>query len=147
MIPVGEEAPDFESDTSEGPIHLKQLRGSPVVLYFYPQADTSGCTIESKKFRDLMPSFREHGVRIVGVSTDSVPEQKAWAEKCSLPFPLVADTTKAITRSYGVLSRTGRARRVTFLLDAAGKVIEVVEDGAPLPHVAAAEKRFLHPSG
>lgn len=145
MIAAGTEAPDFESNSSEGPIHLSKLRGAPVVLYFYPQADTSGCTIESKRFRDLMPEFTAKGVRIVGISTDSVDAQKKFAAKCSLPFPLVDDLSKVVTRTYGVLGPSGKARRVSFLIDAHGKVVEVVDTGAPLAHPEAALRRFVRP--
>ncbi|HTT25978.1 MAG TPA: peroxiredoxin, partial [Thermoplasmata archaeon] len=134
---------DFECDASTGRIHLKALQGAPVVLYFYPQADTSGCTIESKRFRDLMPQFEAKGVRIVGISTDSVPAQQAFAEHCTLPFPLVADVSKEITRAFGVLGPSGRARRVSFFLDAKGQVVEVVDSREALEHPAAAARRFL----
>ena len=142
MIDAGAEAPDFDCESSTGRIHLKALRGAPVVLYFYPAASTSGCTIESKRFRDLMPAFRAKGVQIVGISTDTVPAQQKFASECDLPFPLVADHSKEITRSYGVLKPTGSAKRVTFMIDPTGKVLEVVE-GSPLDHPAAAERRFL----
>lgn len=143
MLAVGDAAPEFSEASSQGPISLKELRGSPVVLYFYPQADTPGCTIESKKFRDLMPKLSEKGVRVVGISTDSVADQQAFATKCSLPFPLVADATKKITARYGVARENGRARRVTFLLDATGKVEEIVDSGPPDPHIAAVARRYL----
>ncbi len=143
MVTPGSPAPDFECDTSTGRIHLKALRGSPVILYFYPEADTPGCTRESKRFRDLMPSFEAKGVKILGISTDSVPKQQAFAEHCALPFPLVADVSKEITRAYEVLGPAGRARRVSFFLDAKGNVLEVVEARDALEHPAAAERRYL----
>lgn len=143
MIEVGQEAPDFSAESSTGPVHLKALRGAPVVLYFYPAADTPGCTIEAKAFRDRLPKFAEKKVTVLGISTDTVPAQKAFADHCGLPFPLVADPSKKITESYGVLRPTGTARRVTFLLDPQGKVVEVVDTGSPMPHVEAAERRYL----
>jgi peroxiredoxin Q/BCP len=145
MIAAGEAAPEFDCDTSTGRIQLKALRGSPVVLYFYPEADTPGCTIESKRFRDLMPQLEAKGVKVIGVSTDAVPKQQAFAEKCSLPFPLVADVSKEITKSYGVLGPTGQAKRTTFMIDPKGTVVEVVT-GSALIHTAAAEKRYLSPA-
>ncbi|MCI4323177.1 MAG: peroxiredoxin [Thermoplasmata archaeon] len=145
MIAEGTMAPDFDCDTSTGRIHLKDLRGAPVVLYFYPEADTPGCTIESKRFRDLLPEFQAKGVRILGISTDAVPKQQKFADHCGLPFPLIADVSKKITESYGVLSPGGKARRTSFLIDPTGTVVEVVDTSSPLRHPEAAVRRFLGP--
>ncbi|HEV2166527.1 MAG TPA: peroxiredoxin [Thermoplasmata archaeon] len=144
MVGVGEVAPEFEAPTSTGQaVKLSALRGHPVVLYFYPQADTPGCTIESKAFRDMTPELERKGVRVVGISTDDVPAQVHFAEKCSLPFPLVADATKSITRSYGVLGNGGRARRVSFFLDEQGRVVEVVDTSKATLHTDRARARYL----
>jgi thioredoxin-dependent peroxiredoxin len=143
MIAVGNAAPDFDCDASTGRIQLKSLRGSSVILYFYPEADTPGCTIESKRFRDLLPQLTAKGVKVLGISTDPVPAQQAFAEHCGLPFPLIADVSKNITESYGVLSPKGRARRVSFMIDPKGTVVEVVDNSAALIHTAAAERRYL----
>lgn len=144
MVAKGEIAPDFEAPTSQGnAVRLSALRGRPVVLYFFPKADTPGCTIESKAFRDLQPEFTRRGVQVVGISTDDVPDQVHFAEKCDLPFPLVADPTKSITRSFGVLGVTGRARRVTFYLDANGQVLDTVDSSLPGSHVDRARALFL----
>lgn len=146
MLKTGEAAPEFEAPTSQGSaLKLSSLRGHPVVLYFFPKADTPGCTIESKAFRDLQPEFDRRQVRVVGVSVDELPAQEAFAKKCALPFPLVADPSKAIARAYGVLGPSGVARRVTFLLGTDGKVVDVVDAGAPDPHVARARSKFLGP--
>lgn len=144
MVELGQVAPEFEAPTSAGtPLRLASLRGRPAILYFYPEADTPGCTVESKAFRDLMPELDRHGVRVLGISTDDVPAQAHFAEKCSLPFPLVADASKSITRSYGVLGKSGRARRVSFFLDPDGRVVEIVDASAPAPHLEAARRRYL----
>lgn len=143
---VGSVAPDFEGQTQDGAsLRLSALRGQPVVLYFYPKADTPGCTIESKAFRDAHPEFQSHHVAIVGVSVDDVAAQHAFAQKYSLPFPLVADVGKEVARQYGVLSPSGRARRVTFYIDSQGKIVRVVEDSSPSPHVSEARAVFLKP--
>ncbi len=126
-----------------GSIKLSTLQGAPLVLYFYPQADTPGCTIESKGFRDSYGEFRAKNVQILGVSTDEVDEQDAFKGKYALPFPLVADSSKAVARLYGVLGSGGRARRVTFLLDSRGKILEIVDDPKAPPHVERARKQFL----
>jgi len=113
------------------------------VLYFYPQADTPGCTVESKGFRDLYGEFRGHKVHVIGISTDDCPDQKAFATKYGLPFPLIADRSKAVATRYGVLGPRGHARRVSFLIDPQGKVLEVVDASSPAPHLERARARFL----
>jgi thioredoxin-dependent peroxiredoxin len=144
MVAIGDVAPDFVAPTQDGtPLKLSSLRGSPVVLYFYPKADTPGCTIESKGFRDVYPEFQSKKVHVVGVSVDDCPAQQAFAQKYGLPFPLVADTSKNVSTLYGVLGSHGSARRVTFLIDAGGKVVDVIDAGSPDPHVAKARARFL----
>ncbi len=144
MIAVGEAAPDFEAPNQDGaPFRLSSLRGSPVVLYFYPKADTPGCTIESKGFQQHLPEFAQRGVRVVGVSVDDCPAQLAFARKYGLAFPLIADSKKAVASAYGVLGPRGSARRVSFLIDRDGKVAEVVDSSSPDPHVARARARFL----
>jgi thioredoxin-dependent peroxiredoxin len=144
MIAVGETAPDFTAPNQDGtPFRLSSLRGSPVVLYFYPKADTPGCTIESKGFRDVYGDYLARKVHVVGVSVDDCPAQKAFAEKYGLPFPLIADTSKDIAKAYGVLGPRGSARRVTFLVDARGEVVEVIDASAPDPHLERARARFL----
>jgi thioredoxin-dependent peroxiredoxin len=144
MIAAGSPAPDFEAPDQDGrPFRLSSLKGSPVVLYFYPKADTPGCTIESKGFQSQLPEFAAKGVRVVGVSVDDCPAQKAFAAKYGLAFPLIADSTKAVATKYGVLNPKGYARRVSFLIDPKGAVAEVVDDSSPDPHLARARARFL----
>jgi len=146
MVAVGEPAPDFVAPNQDGsPFRLSSLKGSPVVLYFYPKADTPGCTVESKGFRDAHAEFAARNVRIVGVSVDDCPAQKAFIEKYGLPFPLIADASKKVAGAYGVLGPRGSARRVTFLIDPDGKVAEVVDSSSPDPHLKAARARFLSP--
>jgi thioredoxin-dependent peroxiredoxin len=144
MVGKGEPAPDFEAPTQDGtPLRLSSLRGHPVVLYFYPAADTPGCTTESKSFRDHYPQLQAKNVRIVGISTDTVDAQCDFAKKYALPFPLVADHSKAIATKYGVLRDSGRARRVTFFIDEHGQVVDVVDSGSPDPHLARAKQLYL----
>jgi thioredoxin-dependent peroxiredoxin len=144
MVAIGEAAPDFEAPNQDGsPFRLSSLRGSPVVLYFYPKADTPGCTVEAKGFRDVYGEFTSQKVAVIGVSTDECPDQKAFVDKYGLPFPLIADATHDVARAYGVLGPHGTARRATFLLDAAGKVVDVVEGVPPDQHVARARAVLL----
>jgi len=139
MPAIGETAPDFDAPTSLGKtLKLSSLRGHPVVLYFYPQADTPGCTVESKGFRDIYTDLQRRHVAVVGVSCDTVDEQCAFAEKYSLPFPLVADASKTVATAYGVLRPSGRANRVTFFIGADGKIQEIVTSSDAKSHVARA---------
>jgi thioredoxin-dependent peroxiredoxin len=144
MIAAGDSAPDFEARDHAGqPFRFSSLRGAPVVLYFYPKADTPGCTIEAKGFREVYGQYRAKGVHVVGVSTDDCPAQQAFRDKYGLPFPLIADPEKSVAKAYGVLSPQGHARRVTFLIDASGKVLDVVDTSSPDAHLARARRAFL----
>ena len=144
MPSIGDTAPDFTAPTARGEtLKLSSLRGRPVVLYFYPEADTPGCTVESKGFRDIYPELKSHHVEVVGVSCDSVEKQCAFADKYSLPFPLIADASKSVATSYGVLRPSGRARRVTFFLTADGRVQEIVDSSEASNHVARAQALYL----
>ncbi len=144
MVAIGDTAPDFEAlDHSGAKFRLSSTRGSPLVLYFYPKADTPGCTIEAKGFREVYPQYQAKHVRIVGVSTDDCPAQQAFRDKYGLPFPLLADHDRKVAQLYDVLRPTGTARRVTFLIDAAGKVVEIVDTSSPDEHLARARARFL----
>lgn len=143
MIEVGALAPEFTGTTAEGaPFSLSSTRGRPLVLYFYPKASTAGCTREAREFTGVYDDLQRQGVAVVGVSVDSVGAQKRFADNCGIPFPLIADSDKAIARKYGVLGILGIARRVTFLVDATGHVAEVVEGILPGQHVQAARNRF-----
>ncbi len=140
----GDTAPEFTAPTHTGkPLSLASLRGQPVILYFYPEADTPGCTIESKGFRDAYGDLTSKGIAVVGVSVDPVDAQCAFADKYGLPFPLVADTDKSVTRAYGVLGSDGTARRVTFLLDPKGVITEVIDARNAAEHVARARRALL----
>ncbi|MGI0054263.1 MAG: peroxiredoxin [Thermoplasmata archaeon] len=144
MIAVGDAAPDFEAQLQDGtPFRLSSTRGHPTVLYFYPKADTPGCTIEAQGFRDHYAEFQAAGVSIVGVSTDTCEEQLAFAKKYGLPFSLVADKDKKVGAAYGVLAPAGYARRISFLIGADGTVAEVVTASSAPTHVDRARARYL----
>lgn len=148
MLSVGTEAPDFTGTTAEGSAFtLSSLKGRPVVLYFYPKANTPGCTIEARGFTEHYSEFARAGVAVVGVSVDSVEDQEKFREKCAIPYPLVADHDRSIARAYGVLGLLGVAKRVTFFLDPGGRVVDRVEGLLPGPHVRRAVERLGSPSG
>ena len=144
MPAIGELAPDFEAPTHSGhPLKLSSLRGSNVILYFYPEADTPGCTRESKGLRDIYPELKAKKVEVVGVSTDDVDKQCDFAEKYNLPFALVADSSKAVATTYGVLRPSGRANRVTFVIGPDGKIKDIVNNSDASAHVERARSTFL----
>jgi thioredoxin-dependent peroxiredoxin len=143
MLGVGDSAPEFTGTTADGtPLALSSFRGKPLILYFYPKANTTGCTIEARGFTQHYSEFQGKGVAVVGVSVDSVESQKKFVDKCQIPFPLVADRDKSIARLYGVLGIWGIAKRVTFFIGADGKVQDVVSGLAPGPHLARALQRI-----
>jgi peroxiredoxin Q/BCP len=101
--PVGSQAPDFTLPTGDGStIHLADLRGQTVLLYFYPKDDTPGCTTEACSFRDNWAELQRHGVVVLGVSRDDVKAHQKFAKKYSLPFPLLADLGGEVAQKYGV---------------------------------------------
>jgi thioredoxin-dependent peroxiredoxin len=142
MLAVGQIAPEFTGTAADGSrFSLASTRGRPLVLYFYPRANSRGCSIEARGFAEHYPEFQASGTGVVGISVDDVAAEKRFVDECHLPFPIVSDVEKAISRQYGVLSVLGFARRVTFFLDADGRVAEVVEGLNPGPHVQAAVRR------
>jgi thioredoxin-dependent peroxiredoxin len=143
MVAKGDTAPDFEAlDHSGTTFKFSSLKGAPVVLYFYPKADTPGCTIEGKGFRDVYADYQAKHVHIVGVSVDDCADQQAFRQKYGFPFPLIADKDRKVSGLYGVVGPSGNAKRVSFLIDSKGKVIEVVE-GSPDTHLKRASEVFL----
>jgi len=130
MIEVGHEAPDFTLADQVGVVtRLSELRGAPVVLYFYPKDDTPGCTKEACAFRDDFSGYQARGARILGVSPDSSSSHAQFVQKFSLPFTLLADDERKVCDAYGVWKEKnlyGRksmgVERTTFVIDAQGIV-------------------------
>lgn len=115
---VGDPAPVAAAPDQHGhPIDLAQLYlQGPVLVYFYPKADTPGCTAQACNLRDSFAELQAAGITIVGVSMDTVEAQKAFADKWELPFTLLADTDGAVTRAFGVPTNGRFAARQSFLL-------------------------------
>ena len=148
MLQVGDQVPDLDLPNYDGQrISLASLRGRPVVLYFFPKAGTYGCTIETKGFVEGYDELERRGATVIGVSVDGAEKQGAFARECQVRFPLIADRDGTVTRAFGVRGFLGLARRVTFLIDADGRIAEVVEGMRPGPHVEAALRRLPPAAG
>lgn len=142
MIEPGQSAPDFTLPDQDGErVSLQGLRGGPVVLYFYPKADTPGCTTQACGVRDHLPAYEEAKATVLGVSPDPVKAVKKFHDKQSLNFTLLADEDHAVCERYGVWaekSMYGRthmgALRATFVIDAEGVVRHVIPKVSPKTH-------------
>jgi len=135
MLKEGDKAPDFNAKDQDGnDVKLADLKGTRVVLYFYPKDDTPGCTKEACSFRDADDIYRSKGIRVLGVSTDNEKSHQKFISKFQLPFDLLADTDKQIVEAYGVWgekSMYGKKYmgtfRKTFLIDGDGKIVKIFE--------------------
>ena len=144
---VGDLAPDFSLPSDNGAISLSSLKGGPVVVYFYPKDDTSGCTKEAIAFSQLKPEFDKIGARIIGLSPDSAEKHAKFRKKHDLTVELAADEDRAALEAYGVWvekSMYGRkymgVERATFLIDADGRVAHVWEKVKVAGHAQAVLK-------
>ncbi|BAU15554.1 bacterioferritin comigratory protein [Leptolyngbya sp. NIES-3755] len=122
---VGDTAPDFTvKDTNGNTVTLSDYAGQTVVLYFYPKDDTPGCTKEACSFRDNYAQYTSKGIPVFGVSMDDEASHQRFTEKFSLPFPLLADTSGTLTKSYDV-DGGGYSKRVTYVVGSDGKIAQV----------------------
>ncbi|GJL79542.1 MAG: peroxiredoxin [Nitrospinaceae bacterium] len=130
MLEVGTQAPDFSVQDHHGKqVSLKDFRGKKVVLWFYPKADTPGCTMEGQGFRDDYQKFEGKNTVILGVSLDGVADNKAFAEKYSFPFQLLCDVNREIALAYHAVQNAGDqyASRISYVIGEDGKIKEAVE--------------------
>jgi peroxiredoxin Q/BCP len=142
MIEPGDEAPDFTLLDQEGnPVSLSGLRGKTVVLYFYPKADTPGCTTQACGVRDHRADYEQAGAVVLGVSPDPVKRIAKFADKYGLAFPLLADEDHSVAEAYGVWvekSMYGRKymgmERSTFVISPDGVVRDVFRRVKPAEH-------------
>ena len=142
MIEEGREAPDFELATDEGStLKLSELRGKPVVLYFYPKDDTPGCTAQACGIRDAWGEFERSGAVVLGISPDSPKSHAKFREKYSLPFTLLADEEHRVAETYGTWVQKkfmGKeymgVERSTFVVDASGNLAKVMRRVKPDEH-------------
>ncbi|HTB69447.1 MAG TPA: thioredoxin-dependent thiol peroxidase [Solirubrobacteraceae bacterium] len=142
MVDAGEQAPDFELPDQDGrAVKLSDLQGQRVVLFFYPKADTPGCTTQACGVRDHHPDYDAAGAVVLGVSPDPVAKVKKFHDKHAFDFPLLADEDHGVAETYGVWvekSMYGREyfgnERTTFVIDADGVVSNVLRKVKPAEH-------------
>ena len=142
MLAEGDAAPDFSlSDQNGDPVRLSDLRGETIVLYFYPRADTPGCTTEACGVRDRGADYAAAGVRVIGVSPDAVPAIEKFAGKYDLDFTLLADADHSVAEAYGTWvekSMYGKkymgVQRATFIVGPDGKIARVFPKVSPKQH-------------
>ena len=144
MVAQGEPAPDFALPSDDGTtVSLAELRGKPVVLYFYPKDDTPGCTAQACGIRDAWDAFRERGAVVLGVSPQDERSHRRFKEKHRLPFTLLSDTDHDVSERYGVWvekNSYGRKsmgiKRSTFVIDEEGNVVRALYGVKPEGHAA-----------
>ena len=133
-LKVGDKAPAFKGlDQHGNKISLADFKGKKLVLYFYPAANTPTCTVESCNLRDNFTSLKKNGYQVLGVSPDEIKDQKKFADKHELPFPLLADADKSVCMAYGVWDKKsmyGReymgVLRTTFLISEKGIIERII---------------------
>ena len=139
---VNDKAPEFTLPDQNGEeISLKQYRGKYVVLYFYPRADTPGCTIEACEFRDSYKKMQKSGAILLGISPDTSKAQNKFAEKFDLPFTLLADADKKVANAYETVKEKNMygkkvmgVARMTFIIGPDGKIIHIFDKVKPEGH-------------
>ena len=142
MIEQGQKAPDFTLPDQDGkPVSLSDYTGQTVVLYFYPKADTPGCTTQACGLRDTITDFNDVGAAVLGVSPDPVKRVKKFHEGQGLNFTLLADEDHAVCDLYGTWvekrmygKKYWGAQRSTFIIDGDGTVVHVIEKASPKTH-------------
>lgn len=142
MLQEGIKAPDFTLQSANGlDIHLSDYIGKKIILYFYPQDNTPGCTTEACEFRDAYEEYQNAGAVIMGISPDTVSKHKSFSGQYDLPFLLLADTEKKVIKAYGAEKVTvteGKSspgiQRSTFIIDEEGTIIKVFPKVTPAGH-------------
>jgi thioredoxin-dependent peroxiredoxin len=144
MLQENDLAPDFELSADDGStVKLSELRGRRVILFFYPKADTPGCTTEACEFGELMPQIKDREAVVFGISPDPVEKVRRFREKFDLPYRLLADEDHSVAEAYGVWkekSMYGKkymgVERSTFLIDEQGRVAKAFLKVSPKGHAA-----------
>lgn len=143
-LKISSKAPDFKLPDQTGKIHqLSDYKGKWLLLYFYPKDNTPGCTVEACSLRDNWADFGKLNAAVLGISADSVTSHKRFADKFNLSFPILADETKGMIKSYGVLAEKSMFGkkflgivRSSFLIDPEGKIAKIYEKVKPAEHAS-----------
>lgn len=134
VLKVGDNAPDFKLMDDAGNLRsLSEFKGKKVVVYFYPKDDTPGCTKEACSFRDSYDIFSETGIIVLGISYDDPESHKKFKEKYNLPFILLSDEKKETAKAYGAYQMIV-AKRMTFLIDETGKIVNIFDKVSVTEH-------------
>ncbi len=136
MLDEGDEVPEISLESASGEVNLRDASMGIAVFYFYPKDHTSGCTKEAKSFRDALPEFEKLGVKVYGISKDSLKSHRSFSEKHSLNFTLLSDSQGKAIEAFGVRnekSKVGSAKRVTFIVKD-GKIAYVFNRVKPENH-------------
>jgi peroxiredoxin Q/BCP len=139
---INDKVADFTlQDDQEKTIHLKDFAGKPVVLFFYPKADTPGCTIEACGFRDQFKKIQDTGAIVLGISRDTPKAQKKFREKYDLPYPLLADVDEIVCKQFDVLKEKNMygknvigIERTTFLIGPNQRLLKIFPKVKPEGH-------------
>lgn len=138
----GDKAPDFSGVDQDGKTHtLADYNGKKLVVFFYPKADTPGCTAEACDLRDNFERFKAHNYELLGVSADTQKKQAKFKEKYSLPFPLIADEDKAVINAFGVW---GPKKFMGHLFDGINRTTFVIDENGIIEDVITAVKTKAH---
>ena len=135
MLKEGDNAPkDIELNDQDGNlVKLNDYMGKKIVVYFYPKDNTPGCTIEAKNFRNSIEDYSKKGIKIIGISADSVKSHEKFVSKYHLPFTLLSDPEKKAAKSFGAWEK-GRVRRRTWLINENWQIEKAFEKVSPIKH-------------
>lgn len=138
LLAAGSQAPEFRATAHDGStVSLAELHGRKVVLWFYPKADTPGCTVEGKGFCSEYERLEALGVEVLGVSFDDRAANAAFAYKFGFPYRLLCDTDRSIGMAYGACDSTGarHARRISYVIDESGRILQAYGQVDPATHI------------
>jgi peroxiredoxin Q/BCP len=149
MLMVGDKAPEFTLTTHQGEsLSLNNLRGRKVLLWFFPEAGSPGCTTEARSLHEHRPYFDENNVVLIGTSFDSVEDNAAFARQLSLDFPLLSDTARVLAMAYGACHdpKARYPERISVLIDEDGRIMKVYDQVDPRDHAARVLADLIDPA-
>lgn len=143
-LKIGDKAPNFSANDQDGNLHtLENYKGKKLVVFFYPKANTPGCTAEACDLRDNFERFQANNYALLGVSADNAKAQSNFKNKYTFPFPLLADENKSVIQDFGVWGpkkfmgkEYDGIHRTTFIIDESGIIIDVISEVKTKDHTA-----------